>query len=148
MNTTGTQMPLFSPSAEAYASVRILMGTPGVARANSGRRQRHSQVKHSWRPISLADMTPQEVAAAPGTFQELCRATSVHEAIKLCEQLGGLKLRIPPPEDGNRWKNTELRLQLKALLSKESYERLLLEMGRSGSEVTFPRLDKLKKQPD
>jgi hypothetical protein len=140
----GSQLALFSPTAEGYASVHALRA---ASPKSGGKRPGDSKkTAIAWRPVTLTDMTSEELARAPGTFQELCRVTSVEEAISMCEQFGGLKLRIPPPEDGSRWRNSGWRKRFKELLSPASYENLLREMGRSGSDFIFPSLDRLKKQ--
>ena len=95
----GAQLALFLPTAENFSSVRALMDSPHRKKSEK-QASPTAGTANGWRPVTLDDMTPDEVASAPSTFQELCRVTSVKEAIAMCEQLGGLKLRIPPPEDG------------------------------------------------
>lgn len=147
MNNTG-QLPLFGPTADNFADIQAFIGHSGVGLSGKSaqRSRRSNAVQIKTHADSLVDMSAEELESAPSTFKELCRFTSVREAVTLCEQLGGLKLRIPPLEAGNRWKNTELRTKLKAILSVGSYEHLLRELGGTGSEITFPSLVQLKKR--
>lgn len=100
--------------------------------------------------IDLSDLTPEEVAAAPETFQELARMTSVREAVLMCQMFGGEELKIPAPgqcPDGVMSRNGEprrvlikesyLRQSLLEILTPGSYGQLLSECGGTRLYVPF-----------
>lgn len=92
--------------------------------------------------IPLDDLTPEEVATAPVFFRELCRMTSVSEALTLCARFGGRDISIPAP-DTPATHETETRGELRDALCAESYQRFLYECG--GNKFCFPKLDGIRR---
>ena len=96
--------------------------------------------------ISLDKLTAEEVAKASKTFRELCRLTSIEEAVALCARYEGLELVIPASEKlgAGDVKETKLRGELRDILCGPSYEKFLFEYG--GTKFPFPKLDSLRRR--
>ncbi len=93
--------------------------------------------------FEFRDMSPEELEAAPETFRELVRLTSVPEAVALCEAYPGFEIRLPAP-DTQKSHEHALRSELRDLLTEQSYARLLNQWG--GDRMYVPRIDSLKRQ--
>jgi hypothetical protein len=102
--------------------------------------------RHLMAEISLKDLTPDEVSKAGSQFQQLCRLTSVEEAVALCAKYGGMLLNLPSDENNlhGKFKETTLRNELRDILCGGSYKKLLYELG--GTKYELPKLNALIKK--